>query len=72
MYYLHMKNILIKNKLSETLFNRGLVYSNGLPLETKKCHKLDLELNIYNQKMNKRRVRIKHGFGSLNIFKNPC
>ena len=46
------------------------VYPNSLlPLKAKKRCKLDSELNIYNQEINKRRMGIEHVFGSLKTFK---
>jgi hypothetical protein len=46
------------------------VYPNSLlPLKAKKRCKLDPELNLYNQQVNKRRVGIEHVFGSLKTFK---
>lgn len=46
------------------------VYSNSLlPLKAK-CHcKLDPELKMYNQEINKRRIGIEHIFGRLKTFK---
>ncbi|OTG71637.1 hypothetical protein B9T26_12035 [Acinetobacter sp. ANC 4169] len=40
-----------------------------LPLKAKRRCKLDPELKIYNQKINKRRIGIEHVFGSLKTFK---
>ncbi|WP_407307315.1 transposase family protein [Acinetobacter sp.] len=40
-----------------------------LPLKAKRRCKLDPELKIYNQEINKRRMGIEHGFGSLKTFK---
>ena len=40
-----------------------------LPLKAKRRCKLDPELKIYNQEINKRRIGIKHVFGSLKTFK---
>ena len=46
------------------------VYPNSLlPLKAKKRCKLDSELKIYNQEINKRRIGIEHVFGSLKTFK---
>ena len=46
------------------------VYPNSLlPLKAKKCCKLDPELKIYNQEINKRRIWIEHLFGTLKTFK---
>ena len=46
------------------------VYPNSvLPLKAKKHCKLDPELKIYNQEINKRRIGIEHVFGSLKTFK---
>ncbi|MEQ1419028.1 transposase family protein [Acinetobacter indicus] len=46
------------------------VYPNSLlPLKAKKRCKLDPELKIYNQEINKRRIGIEHVFGSLKTFK---
>ncbi len=46
------------------------VYPNSLlPLKAKKRCKLDSELDIYNQEINKRRMGIEHVFGSLKTFK---
>lgn len=46
------------------------VYPNSLlSLKAKKRCKPDPELKKYNQKINKRRMRIEHVFGSLKTFK---
>jgi len=46
------------------------VYPNSLlPLKAKRCCKLDPELKIYNQEINKRRIGIEHVFGSLKTFR---
>ncbi|MCU7224215.1 transposase [Acinetobacter bohemicus] len=46
------------------------VYPNSLlPLKAKKRCKLDTELKIYNQEINKRRIAIEHVFGRLKTFK---
>jgi len=46
------------------------VYPNSLlPLKSKKCCKLDPELKLYNQEINKRRIGIEHVFGTLKTFK---
>ena len=46
------------------------VYPNSLlPLKAKKRCKLDPELKVYNQEINKRRIGIEHVFGSLKTFK---
>ena len=46
------------------------VYPNSLlPLKSKRHCKLDTELNIYNQEINKRRIGVEHVFGSLKTFK---
>ena len=46
------------------------LYPNSLlPLKAKRCCKLDPELKIYNQEINKRRIGIEHVFGSLKTFK---
>ncbi|KJV44461.1 IS5/IS1182 family transposase [Acinetobacter indicus] len=46
------------------------VYPNSLlPLKVKKHSKLDPELKIYNQEINKRRIGIEYVFGSLKTFK---
>ena len=46
------------------------VYPNSLlPLKAKKRCKLDPELKIFNQEINKRRIGIEHVFGSLKTFK---
>ncbi|MDV4339516.1 transposase family protein [Acinetobacter baumannii] len=46
------------------------VYPNSLlPLKAKKRCKLDPELKIYNQEINKRRIGIEHVFGRLKTFK---
>ena len=46
------------------------VYANSLlPLKAKKRCKLDPELKVYNQEINKRRIGIEHVFGSLKTFK---
>ncbi|WP_213064074.1 transposase family protein [Acinetobacter indicus] len=46
------------------------VYPNSLlPLKSKKHCKLDPELKLYNQEINKRRIGIGHIFGRLKIFK---
>ena len=40
-----------------------------LPLKAKRRCKLDPELKIYNQEINKRRIGIEHVFGRLKTFK---
>ena len=46
------------------------LYPNSLlPLKAKRHCKLDHELKIYNQKINKNRIGIEHIFGSLKTFK---
>jgi hypothetical protein len=46
------------------------VYPNSLlPLKAKRGCKLDAELKIYNQAINKRRIGIEHVFGRLKTFK---
>ncbi|EZQ11765.1 MULTISPECIES: IS5/IS1182 family transposase [unclassified Acinetobacter] len=46
------------------------VYPNSLlPLKAKKRCKLDPELKVYNQEINKRRIGIEHVFGTLKTFK---
>ncbi|WP_180108062.1 transposase family protein [Acinetobacter sp. YH12085] len=40
-----------------------------LPLKAKRRCKLEPELKIYNQAINKRRIGIEHVFGSLKTFK---
>jgi len=40
-----------------------------LPLKAKRRCKLNPELKIYNQEINKRRIGIEHVFGSLKTFK---
>ena len=46
------------------------LYRNSLlPLKAKRRCKLDPELKIYNQEINKRRIGIEHVFGSLKTFK---
>ncbi len=46
------------------------VYPNSLlPLKAKRRGKLDPELKIYNQEIDKRRIRIEHVFGCLKTFK---
>ena len=46
------------------------LYPNSLlPLKAKRRCKLDPELKIYNQEINKRRIGIEHVFGSLKTFK---
>ncbi|WP_180171671.1 transposase family protein [Acinetobacter sp. YH12023] len=46
------------------------VYPNSLlPLKAKRRCKLEPELKIYNQAINKRRIGIEHVFGSLKTFK---
>ena len=46
------------------------VYSDSLlPLKAKRRCKLDPELRIYNQEINKRRIGIEHVFGRLKTFK---
>ena len=46
------------------------LYPNSLlPLKAKKYCKLDPELKIYHQEMNKRRIGIEHVLGSLKTFK---
>jgi IS5 family transposase len=45
------------------------VYSNSLlPLKAKRHCKLDPELKMYNQEINKRRIGIEHVFGQLKTF----
>ena len=47
-----------------------VLYPNSLlPLKDKRHCKLDPELKIYNQEINKRRIGIEHVFGSLKTFK---
>lgn len=47
-----------------------VLYPNSLlPSKAKKHCKLDPELKIYNQKINKRRIETKHVFDSLKTFK---
>ncbi|MFW1797716.1 transposase family protein [Acinetobacter guillouiae] len=47
-----------------------VLYPNSLlPLKAKRHCKLDPELKIYNQEINKRRIGIEHVFGSLKTFK---
>ena len=72
---------LFKRNLNQILFEafiladkgyQGIyaVYSNSLlPLKAKKHCKLDPELKIYNQEINKRKIGIEHVFGSLKTFK---
>ena len=46
------------------------LYPNSLlPLKAKRRCKLDPELKIYNQEINKRRIGIEHVFSSLKTFK---
>ena len=46
------------------------MYPNSLlPLKVKRRCKLDPELKLYNQEVNKRRIGIGHVFGSLKTFK---
>ena len=46
------------------------MYPNSLlPLKAKKRCKLDPELKVYNQEINKRRIGIEHVFGSLKTFR---
>ena len=46
------------------------MYPNSLsPLKAKRRCKLDPELKIYNQEINKRRIRIEHVFSRLKTFK---
>ena len=46
------------------------VYPNSLlPLKAKRHCKLDPELKMYNQEINKRRIGIEHVFGRLKTFK---
>ncbi|AIY38260.1 DDE family endonuclease domain protein [Acinetobacter baumannii LAC-4] len=46
------------------------MYPNSLlPLKAKKRCKMDPELKIYNQEINKRRIGIEHVFGRLKTFK---
>ena len=46
------------------------LYPNSLlPLKAKRRCKLDHELKIYNQEINKRRIGIEHVFGRLKTFK---
>lgn len=45
------------------------VYANSLlPLKAKRHCKLDPELKMYNQEINKRRIGIEHVFGQLKTF----
>ncbi|MFP0816910.1 IS5 family transposase [Acinetobacter baumannii] len=47
-----------------------VLYPNSmLPLKAKRHCKLDPELKIYNQEINKRRIGIEHVFDSLKTFK---
>ena len=49
---------------------QGIYNPNSLlPLKAKRRCKLDPELKIYNQEINKRRIGIEHVFGSLKTFK---
>nr|WP_257232144.1 transposase family protein [Acinetobacter sp. YH01020] len=51
-------------------FRIYVVYVNSLLLSKAKRHcKLDPELKIYNQEINKRRIGIEHIFGCLKTFK---
>ena len=46
------------------------VYSNSLlPLKAKRGCKLEPELKLYNQEINKRRIGVEHVFGRLKTFK---
>ncbi|AWD70698.1 transposase [Acinetobacter schindleri] len=46
------------------------VYVNSLlPSTAKRHYKLDPELKMYNQEINKRRIGIEHVFGRLKTFK---
>ncbi|WP_214646125.1 transposase family protein [Acinetobacter terrae] len=46
------------------------LYPNSLlPLKAKRRCKLDPELKIYNQEINRRRIGIEHVFGNLKTFK---
>ena len=46
------------------------LYPNSLlPLKAKRHCKLDPEVKLYNQEINKRRIGIEHVFGSLKTFK---
>ncbi|WP_180114910.1 transposase family protein [Acinetobacter sp. YH12063] len=46
------------------------VYPNSLlPLKAKKHCRLEPELKLYNQEINKRRIGIQHVFGTLKTFK---
>ena len=46
------------------------LYPNSLlPLKAKRRFKLDPELKISNQEINRRRIGIEHVFGSLKTFK---
>ncbi|WP_179997818.1 transposase family protein [Acinetobacter sp. YH12239] len=46
------------------------VYPNSLlPLKAKKHCKLEPELKVYNQEINKRRIGIEHVFGTTKTFK---
>ena len=47
----------------------ALYPNNLLPLKAKRYCKLDPELKIYNQEINKRRIGIEHVFGRLKTFK---
>ena len=47
-----------------------VLYQNSLlPLKAKRHCKLDPELKIYNQEINKRWIGIEHVFGNLKTFK---
>ncbi|MFW2160619.1 transposase [Acinetobacter beijerinckii] len=39
------------------------------PLKAKRGFKLDPELKVFNQEMNRRRIGIEHVFGSLKTFR---
>ena len=46
------------------------VYSNSLlPLKAKRGCKLEPELKLYNQEINKRRIGVEHVFSRLKTFK---
>ena len=46
-----------------------LFYKSLLPLKAKRHCKLDPQLKMYNQEINRRRIGIEHVFGRLKTFK---
>ena len=74
-FELFKRNLHLVPKNSFILADKGYqgiytVYPNSLlPLKAKRRCKLDLELQLYNHEINKRRIGIEHVFGSLKTFK---